>query len=104
MLVTSVGIQANGADEIKQFLATLDWRHLNQIRTRTSEATLESVASHLAHTESDNIQVQKILQNLKLDRIIPDQLNDRLDAVLLHPLFGPVILVVLLFCIFLGGL
>ncbi len=43
---------------------------------------------------------KKLLQNLKLDRIIPDQLTDRLDAVLLHPVLGPIILVVLLFCIF----
>jgi ferrous iron transport protein B len=99
-VLTSIGIQSNGADEIKQFLSDLDWRNLNSLRTGTSEATLENVASHIAHTESDNIQVQKILQNLKLDRIIPDQLSDRLDAVLLHPVLGPVILVVLLFCIF----
>ncbi len=99
-VLTSIGIQSNGADEIKQFLSNLDWRNLNSLRTGTSEATLENVASHIAHTESDNVQVQKILQNLKLDRIIPDQLSDRLDAILLHPVFGPIILVVLLFCIF----
>jgi len=99
-VLTSVGIQANGADEIKQFLSDLDWRHLNNLRTGAGDATLENVASHIAHTETDNVQVQRILQNLKLDRIIPDQLSDRLDAVLLHPVFGPIILVALLFCIF----
>ncbi|WP_068321022.1 ferrous iron transport protein B [Polynucleobacter yangtzensis] len=99
-VLTSIGIQSNGADEIKQFLSNLDWRNLDSLRTGTSDATLENVASHIAHTESDNVQVQKILQNLKLDRIIPDQLSDRLDAVLLHPVLGPIILVVLLFCIF----
>lgn len=99
-VLTSVGIQSNGADEIKQFLSNLDWRNLNSLRAGKSGATLEDVASHIAHTESDNIQVQKILQNLKLDRIIPDQLSDRLDAVLLHPVFGPIILMILLFCIF----
>lgn len=99
-VLTSIGIQSNGADEIKQFLSNLDWRNLDSLRTGTNDATLENVASHIAHTESDNVQVQKILQNLKLDRIIPDQLTDRLDAVLLHPVLGPIILVVLLFCIF----
>jgi ferrous iron transport protein B len=99
-VLTSIGIQSNGADEIKQFLSNLDWRNLNSLRSGTGDATLENVASHIAHTESDNVQVQKILQNLKLDRIIPDQLSDRLDAVLLHPVLGPMILVVLLFCIF----
>ena len=99
-VITSVGIQSDGADGIKQFLSELDWRNLNALRTGTSDATLENVASHIAHTESDNVQVQRILQNLGLDQIIPDQLSDRLDAVLLHPIVGPMILVVLLFCIF----
>jgi ferrous iron transport protein B len=99
-VLTSVGIQSNGADEIKAYLSQLDWRNLNSLRTGTSDATLENVASHIAHSESDNVQVQRILQNLHLDEIIPDHFSDRLDAVLLHPVFGPIILVALLFCIF----
>ena len=99
-VVTSVGIMANGADGIKQFLSELDWRNLHHLRSGTGDATLENVASHIAHAESDNVQVQRILQNLGLDQIIPDQLSDRLDAVLLHPIVGPMILVALLFFIF----
>jgi len=99
-VITSVGIQSNGADEIKNFLSELDWKNLHALRTGTSDATLENVASHIAHTESDNVQVQRILQNLGLDQIIPDHFSDRLDAVLLHPVLGPIILVALLFCIF----
>ena len=99
-VLTSVGIQSNGADSIKSFLSDLDWSNLSAMKTGSGDATLENVASHIAHTESDNIQVQKILQNLGLDKIIPDHLSDRLDGVLLHPVIGPVILVVLLFCIF----
>ena len=99
-VLTSIGIQSNGADEIKAYLSQLDWRNLNRLRTGTTDATLENVASHIAHSESDNVQVQRILQNLHLDEIIPDHFTDRLDSVLLHPVFGPIILVVLLFCIF----
>jgi ferrous iron transport protein B len=99
-VVTSIGIQTNGADEIKSFLAELDWRNLNTLHTGTSDATLENVASHIAHAEADNVQVQRILQNLGLDQIIPDRLSDRLDSVLLHPVLGPIILVALLFFIF----
>jgi len=99
-VITSVGIQSDGADQIKTFLSDLDWRNLNNLRTGTADATLENVASHIAHAESDNVQVQRILQNLGLDQIIPDQFSDRLDSVLLHPVFGPIILVALLFCIF----
>lgn len=99
-VLTSVGIHSHGADEIKQFLSKLDWRNLSIFQTGTSDATLENAASHIAHAESDNVQVQKILQNLKLDQIIPDHLSDRLDSVLLHPVFGPLILLALLFFIF----
>ena len=99
-VVTSIGIHADGADDLKSFLSNLDWRNLSAFQTGTSDATLENVASHIAHTESDNILVQKILQNLKLDQVIPDHLSDRLDAVLLHPVFGPLILITLLFFIF----
>ena len=99
-VVTSIGIHADGADDLKSFLSNLDWRNLSALQTGTSDATLENVASHIAHTESDNILVQKILQNLKLDQVIPDHLSDRLDAALLHPVFGPLILITLLFFIF----
>jgi len=99
-VLTSIGIQSQGADEIKKFLSHLDWRNLHGLQTSTEDSALENIASHIAHAESDNVQVQNILQNLKLDQIIPDEFSDRLDAVLLHPFFGPVILVVLLFCIF----
>lgn len=99
-VITSIGIESSGADGIKQYLSALDWRHLQQLPVSAGDAQLENVASHIAHAESDNIQVQRILQNLGLDQIIPDHFSDRLDSVLLHPVFGPMILVVLLFCIF----
>lgn len=99
-VLTSIGIHADGADDLKSFLSNLDWRNLSALQTGTIDATLENVDSHIAHAESDNILVQKILQNLKLDQIIPDHLSDRLDAVLLHPVFGPLILITLLFFIF----
>jgi len=99
-VLTSIGIQAHGADEIKSFLNQLDWRNLDALRTGTGDATLENVASHIAHAESDNVQVQQILRNLELDQIIPDRFSDRLDSVLLHPVIGPITLGILLFFIF----
>lgn len=99
-VLTSIGIQTHGADEIKSFFNQLDWKSLSALRTGTSDATLESAASHIAHSESDNVQVQRILRSLGLDQIIPDRLSDRLDSVLLHPIVGPIILGILLFFIF----
>ena len=99
-VLTSIGIQSDGADAIKKYFDQLDWRHLNLIHTNVGDATLENVASHITHSETDNVQVQRILHNLELDQIIPDRLSDRLDSVLLHPVFGPIILAALLFLIF----
>jgi len=99
-VLTSIGIQADGADGIKSFFNQLDWKDLSTLRTGTSDATLENAASHIAHSESDNIQVQRILKSLGLDQIIPDRFSDRLDSVLLHPIIGPIILAALLFFIF----
>ena len=99
-VLTSIGIQADGADGIKSFFNQLDWKNLSALRTGTSDATLENAASHIAHSESDNIQVQRILKSLGLDQIIPDRFSDRLDSVLLHPIIGPIILAALLFFIF----
>ena len=99
-VLTSIGIQADGADGIKSFFNQLDWKDLSALHTGTSDATLENAASHIAHSESDNIQVQRILKSLGLDQIIPDRFSDRLDSVLLHPIIGPIILAALLFFIF----
>ena len=99
-VLTSIGIQADGADGIKSFFNQLDWKDLSALRTGTSDATLENAASHIAHSESDNIQVQRILKSLGLDQIIPDRFSDRLDSILLHPIIGPIILAALLFFIF----
>ena len=99
-VLTSIGIQSDGADAIKKYFDQLDWRHLNSMHTNVGDATLENVASHIANSETDNVQVQRILHNLELDQIIPDRLSDRLDSVLLHPVFGPIILAALLFLIF----
>lgn len=99
-VIATVGIQSNGADELKQYLSELNWKNLSGLRASDVNEHIESSRDHTAHTELDNEQVQLILQNLGLDQIIPDRLSDRLDSVLLHSVFGPIILAVVLFFIF----
>ena len=48
----------------------------------------------------DHERVQSILRALNLDRITPDETTAQIDRVLLHPVLGPVILLLLLFLIF----
>ncbi len=99
-VIATVGIQSDGADELKQYLSQLDWKNLSALCASDVDEGLETAIDHSAHTESDNVQVQRILQNLGLDQIILDRLSDRLDSVLLHPVLGPVILAAVLFFIF----
>lgn len=99
-VLATVGIHANGADELKHFLSELDWKNLSVLSSSNIDEGIETSVDHSSHTESDNLQVQRILQNLGLDQIIPDRLSDRLDSVLLHPVFGPLILAAVLFFIF----
>ena len=99
-VIATVGIQSSGADELKQYLSELDWKNLSALCAVNVDEGMESSRDHTAHTELDNEQVQHILQNLGLDQIIPDRLSDRLDSVLLHSVFGPIILAAVLFFIF----
>ena len=99
-VIATVGIQSDGADELKQYLSELDWKNLSALCASNIDEGVETSIDHSAHTEADNVQVQHILQNLGLDQIIPDRLSDRLDSILLHPVFGPVILAAVLFFIF----
>ena len=99
-VIATVGIQSDGADELKEYLSQLDWKNLSDLCASTVDEGLETAMDHSAHTESDNAQVHRILQALDLDQIIPDRLSDRLDSILLHPVFGPLILAAVLFLIF----
>ena len=50
--------------------------------------------------ELDHQRVQSILKVLNLDHLTPDETTAQIDRVLLHPVLGPVILVVVLFLMF----
>ena len=52
------------------------------------------------NVQLDHERVQSILRALHLDRITPDETTAKIDRVVLHPVVGPVILVLLLFLIF----
>lgn len=99
-VIATVGVASNGADDLKRYLSELDWKNLSALRVSEVDEGFESSLDHALHTESDNTQVQAILQSLGLDQIIPDRLSDRLDRVLLHSVFGPIILAFVLFFIF----
>ncbi len=49
---------------------------------------------------ADHEAVRRILQGLGLDHLVPNTASDRIDRVVLHPVFGPLLLAVVLFFVF----
>jgi ferrous iron transport protein B len=65
----------------------------------TTGNSLEDTAN-LEQIEADHERVQRILKNLGLDLSVTHTGSDRLDAVFLHPVMGPLVLVAILFTVF----
>jgi ferrous iron transport protein B len=52
------------------------------------------------HPGGDHAAVREILRQLALDELLPDTATDRIDAVVLHPVAGPLLLALVLFAMF----
>ncbi len=63
-------------------------------------STIGSAIADASQIEVDHERVQEILSRLGIDHVVPDLRSDRLDQFLLHPILGPITLMVLLFLIF----
>lgn len=61
---------------------------------------LEESALQLQQIEADHDRVQSILHKLGLDQVIYHTGSDRLDSFLLHPVIGPLVLILILFMVF----
>lgn len=92
-VVSTVAVVANGDETLRQLFDQPDiWQHhSNPLVAADTEQPL---------IQLDHERVQQILQKIDLDHITPDLKSERIDRVLLHPLIGPLFLVVLLFVIF----
>ena len=91
-VIPTIGVNVRGVDDLRLYLEGLDWRNLPAQATEINALT--------NYTVTDNQRVQQILEKLSLHELVPDVLADRLDRILLQPIFGPMILVALLFFIF----
>jgi ferrous iron transport protein B len=90
-VVGTVGVQRDGAAAL---LSLVDDPH-----------AWRAVPSKIAESDADpgqgdSLVVHRILQRLGLDEIVPHTVSERIDRFVLHPVFGPVLLTVLLFLMF----
>ncbi len=88
-VIRTVATQGDGIEELK---ALFDESH---VWTPTGPVAIAE-----ANPEQDHATVRLILQTLGLDQHLPHLASDRVDRVLLHPVGGPLILMVVLFLIF----
>lgn len=92
-VVHTVGVRANGDKELRALLdEPAKWRHLADRADRTK--------GHTGSVTSDHAAVTRILRGLRLDEVLPHTPSDRIDAVVLHPVFGPLLMAVILFLVF----
>ena len=91
-VVRTVGVKAGG---------DLDLRSLLDDQAIWRSATAAAAEADPAPAgEADHEAVQRILQRLDLDKLIPHTASDRIDSVVLHPVAGPILLAVVLFLMF----
>ncbi|MCV2370923.1 ferrous iron transporter B [Roseateles oligotrophus] len=91
-VIRTVATQGVGVDELKLLL---DQR---EVWSAAVDALPE--LSSPSKQETDHAAVRQILQALDLDQQLPHLPSDRIDRVLLHPVLGPLILLVVLFLLF----
>ena len=87
-VVETVAVQSQGDAALRALLADRTRWHV------PGSAALD------ASGDGDHVQVQRILQRLGIDTLLPHTASDRIDAVLLHRLAGPLVLLVVLFLMF----
>ena len=92
-VVSTVGVKSEGAKDLKN---TLD--HLDTLKPIAEDVPL--AMNHADQNQSDQARVRTILHNINLDDAAPHLPTDQLDKVFLHPLWGSVILAVVLFLVF----
>jgi ferrous iron transport protein B len=92
-VVRTVAVQGDGAAGLKVLLEDAKvWQ--------AATTTAQPGAAPLEDEAPDHEAVRAMLQRLGLDHVAPHLASDRIDRVVLHPVFGPLLLAVLLFMVF----
>ena len=92
-VVETVGVKANGVQSLIKILNAT----VSPTRGKNAAVWLPLSAADIEH---DQTEVRRILRLVGGDALEGVTLSDRVDAVVLHPLLGPVILAVILFLVF----
>lgn len=93
-VVRTVGIRQGGDTVLKALLENSDAWKSNQDHLVLDDAQVQH------HTDLDHERVRQILTKLGLEAMVPHELSDKIDRVVLHSVLGPLLLAVVLFLVF----
>ncbi|MBS0399113.1 MAG: ferrous iron transporter B [Proteobacteria bacterium] len=93
-VVETVGVRPSGVKALMQLLESLPDPHL------LTPGVAEPLAQTEAQIEQDQERIRRILAAIGADRIQDRTRSDDIDAVVLHPIVGPLILAIILFLVF----
>lgn len=91
-VVKTVAIRKTGVAQLLDLM--------QKIAKPTSRTQIHVVPITPDLIEQDHQQVNQLLAKLGIDRINPLKTSDRVDEIVLHPVIGPILLLMLLFLIF----
>ncbi|HJV69448.1 ferrous iron transporter B [Ideonella sp.] len=93
-VVATVAVAPQGDAALRTLLAEPDAWELPR------EPGAAPAADPAHHPGGDHAAVRDILRQLELDELLPHTATDRIDAVVLHPVAGPLLLALVLFTMF----
>ncbi len=97
-VVSTVATQSGGAMDLRDLLdSPAPWQRPAPLNSDLASADDNVPAQSV---DADHDTVQRILQRLGLQNLVPHTLSDSIDRVVLHPVLGPLLLAVVLFLIF----
>lgn len=92
-VVKTVGVKSGGDAALRPLLETAAQRPAGVVASVGADAMS-------SNTEGDHNTVQMILVRLGLDSVVPHTASDRIDQVVLHPVWGTLLLLATLFLMF----
>ena len=98
-VVSTVATRRGGDSDLRGLLdSPAAWQRHTVQESGSGPGQVPPVAA--PSVDADHDTVQRILQRLGLQNLVPHTLSDRIDHVVLHPVVGPLLLATVLFLIF----
>ncbi|AWB33725.1 ferrous iron transporter B [Orrella marina] len=92
-VVCTVAVKSGGDRELRELIEAL-------LHNKQALELPKDISNDAIPAEQDHKRVQRILTQLGIDHLVPDVRSARIDAIVMHPVIGPLLLVTILFLIF----